>query len=265
VPDWLAVIILGIVEGVTEFLPISSTGHLLIVDHWLPDVSPFVRSELFTVVIQPGAVAAVLALFWRRVLGLVWTWRTPASQDYLLKLAVAFGVTGAGGLIFKKLGFALPKTLWPVLVATVVGGVLFIVVERRLRGAGGGTEVTWAIALAMAVGQLLAMVFPGASRSGTTILLALMLGLARPQATEFSFLLGVPTLLAAALKESFDAVRHPPGFPIDWALLGLGVVVSAVTAFLTVRWLLRFVQSHTFEGFGWYRVLLGAALGWFGR
>jgi undecaprenyl-diphosphatase len=265
VPDWIAVIILGIVEGVTEFLPVSSTGHLLIVEHWLPELSPFIRSDLFTVVIQPGAVAAVLALFWRRVLALLWTWRTPASRDYLLKLGVAFGVTGAGGWVFKKLGFALPETLLPVLIATVVGGVLFIVVERRLLGAMPHRDVTWTIALAMAVGQLLAMVFPGASRSGTTILLALMLGLARPQAAEFSFLLGIPTLLAAALKETYDAIQHPPPFPIDWGMVGLGVVVSAVTAFLSVRWLLRFVQTHTFEGFGWYRVALGAALGWFGR
>jgi undecaprenyl-diphosphatase len=265
VPDWIAVIILGIVEGVTEFLPVSSTGHLLIVEHWLPEVSPFIRSDLFTVVIQPGAVAAVLALFWRRVVTLLRTWHTPGSRDYLLKLGAAFGVTGAGGLVFEGLGFALPETLLPVLLATVVGGVLFIVVERRLRDGQPHTEVTWAIALAMAAGQLLAMVFPGASRSGTTILFALMLGLGRPQATEFSFLLGVPTLLSAALKETYDAVQHPPPFPIHWGMVALGVVVSAVTAFLTVRWLLRFVQAHTFEGFGWYRIALGAALGWLGR
>jgi len=257
VPDWVAVVILGIIEGVTEFLPVSSTGHLLIAEHWLPNQSAFVRSDLFTVIIQPGAVVAVLALFWRRVLGLLQTWRTPSSRDYLLKLGVAFGLTGAGGLALKKLGFELPETLMPVLLATVLGGVLFIGVERWLRGATPGTEVTWAIGLAMAVGQLLAMVFPGASRSGTTILLALALGLARPQATEFSFLLGIPTLMAAGAKETFDALRDPPPFPIDWGLVGLGMLVSAVTAFIAVRWLLRFVQSHTFEGFGWYRIALG--------
>jgi undecaprenyl-diphosphatase len=260
VPDWIAVVILGIVEGVTEFLPVSSTGHLLIAEHWLPIQSEFLRSDLFTVIIQPGAVVAVLALFWRRVLGLLQTWRTPSSRGYLLKLAVAFGVTGVGGLALKKLGFELPETLLPVLLATVLGGALFIAVERWLRGATPGTEVTWTIALAMAVGQLLAMVFPGASRSGTTILVALALGLARPQATEFSFLLGIPTLMAAGGKETFDALKDPPPFPIDWGLVGLGMMVSAVTAFIAVRWLLRFVQSHTFEGFGWYRIALGVLI-----
>jgi undecaprenyl-diphosphatase len=112
----------------------------------------------------------------------------------------------------------------------------------------------------MGAGQLIAAVFPGASRSGTTILLGLALGVARPAATEFSFLLGIPTLLAAgALKVVSEVKDHGLGGE-DWALVALGTVVSAVTAFAVVKWLLRFVQSHTFIGFGWYRIALGAAL-----
>lgn len=259
-PDWLAVIILGMVEGVTEFLPISSTGHLLLTEHWLPIRSAFIRSDLFTVVIQPGAVAAVLLLFWKRLVGLVRDWRQPAARDYLLKLTAAFVLTGIGGLTIKKLGFELPETVTPVALATLIGGVLFLIVEYWLKDRPKVTEVTWTVALAMGVGQLLAAVFPGLSRSGSTILIALAFGLARPQAAEFSFILGIPTLLAAAAKESWDAIQDPPPYPIDWGMILLGMVVSAVTAFFAVRWLLRFVQSHTFNGFGIYRILLGTLI-----
>lgn len=256
-PDWLAVVILGIVEGVTEFLPISSTGHLLLAEHWLPIRSEFIRSDLFTVVIQPGAVAAVLVLFWKRLVHLVRTVREAESRDYLLKLGLAFVITGIGGLAIKRLGFELPETVTPVALATLIGGVLFLGVEWWLKSRPTVTEVTWVMAVAMGVGQLLAAIFPGLSRSGSTILIALAFGLARPQAAEFSFLLGVPTLLAAAAKESYDAIQDPPPYPIDWLMVGLGAAVAAVTAFIAVRWLLRFVQSHTFNGFGIYRIVLG--------
>ncbi|MCC6232444.1 MAG: undecaprenyl-diphosphate phosphatase [Verrucomicrobiales bacterium] len=259
-PDWLAVVILGIIEGVTEFLPISSTGHLLLAEHWLPIRSEFIKSDLFTVVIQPGAVAAVVLLFWKRLLTLVLGFREPAHRDYLLKLGTAFFITGVGGLAIKKFGFELPDHVTPIALATLVGGVLFVAVEAWLKSKPTTVDVTWTIAIAMGVGQLLAAVFPGLSRSGSTILIALALGLARPQAAEFSFLLGVPTLLAAAAKETLDAIKDPPPFPIDWGMIALGALVSAITAFIAVRWLLKFVQTHTFTGFGIYRILLGGLL-----
>lgn len=259
-PDWLAVIILGLVEGVTEFLPISSTGHLLLAEHWLPIRSEFIRSELFTVIIQPGAVVAVLAVFWKRLWELAAGWRTPEARSYVLKLAGAFVITGVGGLAIKKLGFTLPKDVTPVALATLVGGVLFLGVEAWLKARPSVTDVTWTMAVAMGVAQILAAVFPGLSRSGSTILIALALGLARPQAAEFSFLLGIPTLLAAAAKEGLDAVRHPPAYPIDWGMVALGALVAAVTAWVSVTWLLKYVQRHTFVGFGVYRIVLGALI-----
>ncbi len=259
-PDWLAVVILGVIEGITEFLPISSTGHLLLAEHWLPIRSEFIRSDLFTVVIQPGAVLAVLALFWRRLLDLAVRWRSPDAQAYLLKLALAFVITGVGGLTVKKLGMRLPQSDTPVAVATLVGGVLFVIVERWIKSRPSSADVTWAMAIAMGAAQILAAVFPGFSRSGSTILIALVLGLARPQAAEFSFLLGIPTLLAAAGKESLDAIKHPPAYPIDWGMIALGAFVAAVTAFVAVKWLIRYVQSNTFNAFGVYRILLGAAI-----
>jgi len=255
VPDWLAIVILGVIEGVTEFLPVSSTGHLLIAEHWLPR-----QSELFNVVIQSGAVLAVLLNFWARLKQLGTGWREREHFDYLLKLAVAFLVTGVGGLVLKKLGLKLPESLGPVAWATLIGGVLFIVVEQWLRGRPVRDEITWAIAVTLGAAQLIAAVFPGASRSGTTILIALVLGVSRPRALEFSFLLGVPTLLAAGALTMLGELKHGGAGQENWGFVVLGTLVSAVTAFVTVKWLLRFVQTHTFTAFGWYRVVLGSAL-----
>ena len=254
-PDWIVIVLLGLIEGITEFLPVSSTGHLLIAEHWLPP-----QSELFNVVIQSGAVVAVLLVFTERVKELLFRWREPAARDYVLKLAGAFVLTGVGGLALKKLGLKLPADVAPVAWATLIGGVLFLVVERWLRGRAVSGEITWTIALAIGVAQLVAAVFPGASRSGTAILVALALGLGRPLAIEFSFLLGIPTLLAASGLEIFKAWRKHAAEPVHWDMVALGTVVSAITAFIVVKWLLRFVQKHTFEVFGWYRIGLGVLL-----
>lgn len=253
---WLDVVVLGIIEGITEFLPISSTGHLLLAVQWLTHRP----SDAFLVIIQGGAVAAVLLIFHERVRQLLFAWREPAARDWLRKLAVAFGITGAGGIALQALDFALPEAAAPVGVATLVGGVLFLGVERWLRGRRGGDAITWSIAVAVGFAQLVAAVFPGTSRSGATILVALAMGLSRPVAIEFTFLLGVPTLLAAGALTLVSEWRHPTGAGFDWGLLALGCAVSAVTAFVAVRWLLRYVQTHTFEGFGWYRIALGAAV-----
>jgi undecaprenyl-diphosphatase len=133
------------------------------------------------------------------------------------------------------------------------------VVERWLRGRPLHDNVTWSIALAVGFGQLVAIIFPGASRSGTTILLALLLGLNRPAATEFSFLVSIPTMLAAGGLEMFKALRDPASAE-NWSMLALATVVSAIVSFAAVKWLLRFVQSHTFVGFGWYRIVAGGFL-----
>lgn len=253
--DWLAVILLGVIEGVTEFLPVSSTGHLLLTEHLIRRQF----SEVFNVVIQCGAVLAVLLVFAKRSQQLVTQWREPDTRDYLLKLIAAFVLTAVGGLVMKKMGLKLEKTTAPIAWATLIGGVLFLVLERWLRGRTGTDKVSWTVALAIGAAQLVAIAFPGSSRSGTTILLALVLGLARPAAIEFSFLLGIPTLLAAGAKQLLDAVKEQtPHEP--WSQVLVGTVVSAVTAFAVVRWLLRYVQNHTFESFGWYRVALGIAI-----
>lgn len=256
-PDWIAAALLGIIEGITEFLPISSTGHLLLMQQWLPR-----QSDLFNIVIQASAVVAVLPLFPDRLRQFVLRWREPATRDYLAKLTVAFAITGIGGLGLDKLGFQLPEEALPVALALLVGGILFVVVEHLLRGRSGVREISWTVAAAVGVGQLVAAVFPGASRSGTTILLALMLGLARPAATEFSFLVGIPTMLAASGLKLFEAFAGTGSGAAQehWGLLLIGCGVSAIVSFLAVRWLLRYIQTHTFVAFGWYRIGLAALL-----
>ena len=253
-PEWLAVILLGVIEGVTEFLPISSTGHLLLVEnaHLLPG-----QSDLFNITIQSGAALAVLAVFGDRLRDLLARVREPAAGGYLAKLVLAFVITGVGGLAIKRLGFVLPKEVAPIAWATLIGGVVILLVEWGLRGRSARSEVTWAVAVAVGLAQLLAAVFPGTSRAAATIMIAMLLGLARPVATEFSFLVGVPTLLAAGGFETLHALRHPAGPPTKWGMLALGTIVSAVTAFVVVRWLLRWIQTHSFAPFGWYRIGLG--------
>lgn len=256
-PAWLAVTILGVIEGVTEFLPISSTGHLLLVENagWVSR-----QSDLFNITIQSGAALAVLLAFGGRLRDLLARRHEPAARAYLGKLGLAFGITGVGGLAIKGLGFGLPKETAPIAWATLIGGVAILGVEWALRARPSVSHVSWAMAAAVGLGQLLAAVFPGTSRSAATILIIMLLGLSRPVATEFSFLVGVPTLLAAGGLEMLQALRHPAGPPTDWGLLALGTAVSAVTAFIAVRWLLRWIQTHRFVPFGWYRVALGLVL-----
>jgi Uncharacterized bacitracin resistance protein len=270
--DWIIVVILGIVEGITEFLPISSTGHLLITEklfkacglladnHWL--VAQSATKDLFNVVIQCGAVIAVLPLFPQRIYKFVFELRERETQSYLLKLFTAFVITCIGGFIIDKKGIKLPEQLAPIAWALLIGGIAFVIIEFFLRGKKLSNEVTWTIAIAVGLGQLVAAVFPGSSRSGTTIMFSLLLGLSRPAATEFSFLVGIPTMLAAGGLKIFKAMHHAPlDAPHEnWGMILLATAIAAIVSFIAVKWLLRYVQTHTFYLFGWYRIALAAAI-----
>lgn len=256
--DWLIAAILGIIEGITEFIPVSSTGHLLLAEH----VLKVNESDLFNIVIQCGAVIAVLPLFPDRLYKFFFEWRDKQTQAYLLKIIVAFFITGAAGFVLDHEGFKLPENPSPIAWALLVGGILFLVVEWFLRGKKLSDEITWAVVIAVAIGQLLAAFFPGLSRSGSTILLALMLGLSRPAATEFSFLVGIPTMLAAGGLKIFKALHHPAANAPheNWGLLFLASAIAAIVSFFAVKWLLRYVQTHTFTLFGWYRIALAIVI-----
>ncbi len=256
----MAVIILGAIEGITEFLPVSSTGHLKLAQILFPWLQE--QSDLFNIVIQSGAVLAVLPLFAGRLRQVCCSWRERSTRDFILKIGLAFFITGIGGLLLEANEFTLPKTAGPIIGALFIGGVLFLAVERYVGSRPMSSEVTWTIAALVGVGQLVAAVFPGASRSGTTILTALLLGLNRPAATEFSFLVGIPSVLAAGGYKILKALADDGngGVQENWGLVGLGVLVSAVVSFAVVKWLLVYVQTHTFNVFGWYRIGLSLAL-----
>jgi undecaprenyl-diphosphatase len=257
-PDWLIAAVLGIVEGITEFIPVSSTGHLLLAEHLLGTH----KSDLFNIVIQCGAVLAVLPLFQDRLFRFFFEFSDKETRLYLLKILAAFVITGVFGFVLDHKGFKLPENPAPIAAALLIGGILFLVVEFFVRGKKLSNDITWPVVIAVAAGQLIAAVFPGSSRSGATILLALLLGLSRPAATEFSFLVGIPTMLAAGALKIFKAFHHPdPTAPHEnWGLLFLATAIAAVVSFFAVRWLLRYVQSHTFTLFGWYRIALAIVI-----
>ena len=252
--DTLSTVLLGIIEGITEFLPVSSTGHLLVAERWLG-----ARSELFNVCIQAGAILAIVLIYWRRLLALLTRFNEPANRDYLAKLVVAFLITAIGGFIATRLGWKLPETVLPIAIAFVVGGILILVIEQYVAGRPLSAEVTWRVAFWVGACQILAAVFPGTSRSAATIFAAMLAGLTlRPAATEFAFLVGIPTMFAATGYE-FLKVRHQSATE-DWNAVILGFVVSGIVAFIAVKWLLRYVQSHRFTLFAWYRIGVGALL-----
>lgn len=254
--DLLQALLLGIIEGLTEFLPVSSTGHLLIAQHWLGP-----RSDLFNITIQAGAILAITLVYRERLLGLARHWRRPEERDYLLKIMLAFAVTAAVGLPVRLMGWELPETVTPVAWALVIGGVWMLVAERLGERGPPSDRVTWTIAIAVGLAQVVAGVFPGTSRSAAAIFMALLLGLNRkPAAAEFVFLVGIPTMFAASGYALVETVLEGSAGDEDWAGLAVAFVAATITGFAAVRWLLGYIATHRFTPFAWYRIGLGVAL-----
>lgn len=252
---YLNAIILGLVEGVTEFLPISSTGHLIIVGNLLGFTGP--RADTFEVFIQLGAILAVLWNYRERLSVVPQALRgNPQAQSFLLNLLVAF-------LPALVLGFLLHKTIkahlfGPVTVALalVVGGLFILWIERRQHSAHVERvdDMTWRHALLVGLAQCVAL-FPGVSRAGATIIGGLLVGLSRRAATEFSFFLAIPTMFAATL---YDLYKSRDFLTLsDVPLFAVGFVISFVSALVVVRALLIYVGRHDFTPFAWYRILFG--------
>lgn len=253
--QYLNDVLFGVIEGITEFLPISSTGHLLLAEHWLAP-----RSDMYVVVIQAGAILAVTLIYWKRLVALATGWRDVENRDYLAKLMIAFLVTAVLGLIVDKAGFQLPETITPIAWALVIGGIWMMVAEHFAAKLPDSARITWRVALAVGIAQVVAGVFPGTSRSATTIFVAMLLGTSnRAAATEFAFLVGIPTMYAASgyklLQYLSDGTEGE-----NWAGLGIAFVVSTVTAFISVKWLLGFIRTHRFTAFAIYRILFGVLL-----
>jgi undecaprenyl-diphosphatase len=258
VSDLLQVILLGLIEGITEFLPISSTGHLLIAEH----LGLGARSDVFNVVIQAGAILAVMLIYRARLWELTRDFHKPDNRDYSLKLIAAFLITSVFGFILvSKLHFKLPEELGPVAWALVIGGVWMLVAEWLAAKKADSARITWTVAIAVGLAQVVAGMFPGTSRSAATIFIAMLLGTSnRPAATEFAFLVGIPTMFAASGYELLKAFKHGGAGSENWTDLGIAFVVSTITAFVAVKWLLGYIRSHRFTAFAIYRIVAGVAL-----
>jgi undecaprenyl-diphosphatase len=263
----LIAVILGIVEGLTEYLPVSSTGHLILAGHWLGLSDDDPATSSFEIVVQLGAILAVVAhfrgLLVERARGLFSG--DAASRKLLVALAVGFAPTAIIGLLLRK---TIKEHLFgpvPVAIALVAGGVAMIVIERvRARrgttGEDGLDRVTPGRALAVGLGQCVSL-WPGASRSMCTIVAGQLAGLSTGTAAEFSFLLALPTLGAATLFEAYKGrlvlVQHVGG-----ASLTVGLLVSFVVAWGVIATFLRYLRARGLEPFGWYRVALGLVVLW---
>lgn len=249
------VILLGLIEGITEFLPISSTGHLLVAEHWLG-----ARSDTFNVVIQAGAILAVALIYRQRLWQLATDSHRPENRDYALKLIAAFMITAVLGFIVTRLGFKLPEKITPIAWAFIIGGFWMIAAEHFAAKLPDSSRITWKVAILVGLAQIVAAIFPGTSRSAATIFIAMLAGTSnRPAATEFAFLVGIPTMFAASGYELLKALKAGDGHE-DWGALSIAFVVSTITAFVAVKWLLGFIRTHRFTPFALYRIVLGIAL-----
>lgn len=255
---YIKAILLGIVEGFTEFLPISSTGHLVLVEDFLSLDQGQAFTNTFHVAIQLPAIAAVVVYFWSRL----WPFSGPreAQRQRLLlwtKIIIAVLPAVVLGLLFDDLIEAHLLAPVPVAIALLVGGIILIAIERRHSTPRLMTTEALPYLTALWIGcfQCLAMI-PGTSRSASTIIGAMLLGATRPVAAEFSFFLAIPTMLGATM---LTLAKHSGGFtPQQWALLAIGGIVSFVTAYAVIAAFMGYIRKHDFQVFGYYRIVLGA-------
>ena len=261
-PSLVVALVLGIVEGLTEFLPISSTGHLIVAGSLLDYTGD--QAKVFEIVIQAGAI---LAVCWEFRARLARALRGLASdrvqQRFAVNVAVAFIPAAVLGLVFSKAIKARLFAPVPVALAFIVGAFVILWVERRQRRAPGVVRIDsvddmrWTDALKIGCAQALALV-PGTSRSGATIIGGMLFGLSRSAATEFSFFLAIPTLFAAC---GYEMVKNRALLSAtDLPAFGVGFAAAFVSAFVCVRWLIRYVSHHDFVPFAWYRIAFGAVI-----
>ena len=270
--DWISMLqaaIMGIVEGLTEFLPVSSTGHLILTSSLLGLQGEFWHS--FDMAIQFGAIIAVIWEFRARilkVLGGMWQ-KNPADWRFAINVVVACIPASFLALLFEKQIKGFLFNAVSVAIALIVGGLIILWAERRQTPESvrvhSMDEMTMLDALKVGIAQIAALI-PGTSRSGSTIIGGMLFGLSRQTATQFSFFLAIPILFAASVKELFGMRDMLNAHHIT--LFAIGFIFSFISAFLCVRWLLRFVSHHDFKGFAWYRIVFGLvilatwALGW---
>ena len=258
IPILLKALILGVVEGLTEFLPVSSTGHLILVGDLLDFNDE--RGKLFEIVIQCGAILAVCWEYHAKILSvLAGLGSQRAAQRFALNIVIAFMPLAVLGLAFGK---AIKAHLFqpvPVALAFIVGGFIILWAERRKHEVTVPTvdDIGWRDALKLGLAQALALI-PGTSRSGATIIGGLFFGLSRKASTEFSFFLAIPTLFAASAYQLYK--ERALLSADDLGMWAVGFVAAFLSAFLCVRWLLRYITSHDFTIFAWYRIAFGVVV-----
>lgn len=265
----LKAVLFGIVEGITEWLPISSTGHMILLNEFVTlDVSPEFW-EMFLVVIQLGAILAVVLLFWNKIFPFRFKEKPVVRKDIFVlwfKILAACIPAAVIGLAFDDVLDALFYNPWCVAIALIVFGIAFIVIENRNKNAVPKItelhQITYQTAFLIGIFQLLAAVFPGTSRSGATIVGALLIGVSRTVAAEFTFFLAIPVMLGASLLKVLKF--EGPITSAETIILLVGMVVAFLVSVFVIRFLMGYIKKHDFKVFGWYRIALGAAvLGYF--
>ncbi len=263
--DILKAVLFGIVEGITEWLPISSTGHMILLEEFVKmDISEEFWN-LFLVVIQLGAIMAVVILFWKKI----WPFgrRKKNGKFYVkmniielwLKILAACVPAAIVGVLFDEKLDELFYHPWCVALALIVFGIAFIIIENKNKNMSPKItklkEITWQTAALIGIFQLIAAVFPGTSRSGATIIGALLIGVSRTVAAEFTFFLAIPVMFGASLLK---VVKFGLAFTgMELVLLITGMVVAFITSLLVIRFLMGYIKKHDFKVFGWYRIVLG--------
>lgn len=261
--DILKAIVFGIVEGITEWLPISSTGHLILLKQLMPLKVSESFWNMFEVVIQLGAILAVVLIFWHKIFPFRkerGRWHTDMRIINLwIKIIVACIPAAIIGLLFDDKINALFYNPTSVSIALIVFGVLFIVIENRNRRMRPRVtklgQLTYQTAIIIGLFQVLAAVFPGTSRSGATIIGALLIGVSRTVAAEFTFFLAIPVMFGASLLKLIKFGFHFSGLEIG--ILVVGMVSAFIISVIVIRFLMGYIKKHDFKVFGWYRIVLG--------
>lgn len=267
----LKILLIGIVEGITEWLPISSTGHMLLLDELLSLNATEGFKEMFFVVIQLGAILAVVVMFWKKLFPFAFKEKPMIKKDVMwmwAKVAVACIPSAVLGFLFddfleEHFGHAVSIALMLILY-----GIAFIVIEKinakRTPKTDKIADITFKTAILIGLFQVLSMI-PGTSRSGATIIGALIIGVSRTVAAEFTFFLALPTMLGASALKIVGYVKDGSGFTgVDVAALLIGCAVAFVVSLVAIKFLMDFVKRHDFSAFGWYRIALGiVVIAWF--
>jgi len=261
----LKAIILGIVEGITEWLPISSTGHMILVDEFLQLNMSDEYKKMFFVVIQLGAIMAVVILYWKKLFPFSLQPKFTIKKDTMtmwFKIVIACIPAAIIGLLFDDEIDALFYNYQTVSIALIVYGILFIVIERynknKVPKITTISEITYQVAILIGVFQLMAAIIPGTSRSGATILGAILIGTSRTVAAEFTFFLAVPVMFGASLLKLLKFGFSFTGMEV--AVLLIGMIVSFFVSVLAIKFLMGYIKKHDFKVFGWYRIALGCIM-----